>query len=149
MIKLAKEDTQSSLLGIFLHHFLLSLIYPRCGPCELPSSPSSHSAAVVDVYFARDWERAEGGTMLPLRNVADPTAERGSLHGGQPTPLPQTSQPPSTKSYTHAWSHKHAWAECNNLPMPASSPLCAAWSYLLHSSQKAPFSCFKDSAKIP
>lgn len=50
--------------------------------------------------------------MPPFRDTVDPSAERGSLHGGQPTLLPQTSQPPATKLYLH--THSHITQTCTN-----------------------------------
>lgn len=43
--------------------------------------------------------------MPPFRETVDPTAEQGSLHEGQPTPFPQTSQPPGTEFYTHTHAY--------------------------------------------
>lgn len=90
--------------------FILSLTYPRRGPLGHPSSPLSRprSAAVACVYSARARGPSEG-TMASFRETVDPTAEQGSLHGGQPTPVPQTSQPPATELHTHTHiSPRHA-----------------------------------------
>lgn len=64
-------------------------------------------------------ERAQRRTMPPFRDAADPTAQQGSLHGGQPTPLPQTSQSPATKLYKQT-RISHRRAPTQRPPFPAS-----------------------------
>lgn len=102
------EDSSSSTSSSRHPHPRVSSLWPPRSSLLSPLPLSS--AAVVGVYSAPEREeRAQRGTMPPFRNTVDPVAEQGSLHGGQPTPLPQTSQPPATRLYTNARiSHEHA-----------------------------------------
>lgn len=68
-------------------------------PLVIPPLRSLSGSAAVAVFTLLERERR--GTIPPFRETVDPTAERGSLHGGQPTPVPQTSQPHATEFNTH------------------------------------------------
>lgn len=83
---------RTPLLPPLPHHPRISSLWPLW----------SSSLSLLFTLLQRERERGpREGTMPPFRETVDPTAEQGSLHGGQPTPLPQTSQPSATELYTH------------------------------------------------
>lgn len=88
--------------------FILTLVYPCCGP------PRSPAPRLIEAVYSARTRGPKTGTMASFRETINPMAERGSLQGGQPTPFPQTSQHSATLSaYTYM---SHTYTPCFCLP---------------------------------
>lgn len=131
MTGVAKEDTHKPLFqdpsssSLHPHTYILTV-----APSVIPPLLSSlalfppFSCCSLCLLCERKSERGpRGGTIPSFRETVDPTAERGSLHGGQPTPLPQTSQPSATAApHTHplitqACAHKRHRASSSSVAL--------------------------------
>ena len=128
----AKEDTHkplfqdcaSSSTSLYILAVAPSVIPPLLSS-PLLSSPVQLLWPVFTL-LERERERERGpreGTMPSFRETVDPMVEQGSLHGGRPTPLPQTSQPSATELYAHIRiSGRHAHPNDTTL-LPSSASL--------------------------